>query len=185
VAEAGLGERVQIRVQDYRDVHDGPYDAISSIGMAEHVGRAQMPQYAARLAGLLRPGGRLLNHAIAWNAAEIHQDADTFIARYVFPDGELIGLAAMTGALESAGLEVLDVEALRRHYGLTLRAWVSRLEAHWDEAVAATSEGRARVWRLYMAASALAFEAGTMGVNQILTQRPGGTPPPLRRTAWM
>ena len=184
VAEAGLTERVEIRVQDYRDVDDGPFDAISSIGMAEHVGRAQTAGYAAHLTGLLRPGGRLLNHAIAWNAAPTHQDADTFIARYVFPDGELLGLAAMTGALEAAGLEVLDVEALRRHYALTLRAWVARLEEHWDEAVAATSEGRARVWRLYMAASALAFEAGHMGVNQILTQRPGGDPPPLRRTAW-
>ena len=184
VAEAGLTERVEIRVQDYRDVADGPYDAISSIGMAEHVGRAQMPGYAAHLAGLLRPGGRLLNHAIAWNAGEVHQDADTFIARYVLPDGELLGLAAMTAALESTDLEVIDVEVLRRHYALTLRAWVGRLEEHWDEAVAATSEGRARVWRLYMAASALAFEAGNMGINQILTQRPGGDPPPLRRTAW-
>jgi cyclopropane-fatty-acyl-phospholipid synthase len=185
VAEAGLTSRVQIRVQDYRDVEDGPFDAISSIGMAEHVGRAEMPAYAARLTGLLRPGARLLNHAIAWNAGETHQDADTFIARYVFPDGELLGLAAMTAALEGAGLEVLDVEALRQHYALTLRAWVSRLEEHWAQAVAASSEGRARVWRLYMAACALAFEAGTMGVNQILVQRPGGTPPPLRRTAWM
>ena len=185
VAEAGFAERVEIRVQDYRDVDDGPFDAISSIGMAEHVGRAQMFGYAAHLAGLLRPGGRLLNHAIAWNAGEVHQDADTFIARYVFPDGELLGLAAMTAALESTDLEVIDVEALRRHYALTLRAWVSRLEEHWDAAVAASSEGRARVWRLYMAASALAFEAGTMGVNQVLCQRPGGDPPPLRRTAWV
>ena len=87
-------------------------------------------------------------------------------------------------ALESSGLEVLDVEALRRHYALTLRAWVERLEKHWDQAVALTSEGRARVWRLYMAGSALGFEAGKMGVNQVLTQRPGGAPPPLRRTAW-
>jgi cyclopropane-fatty-acyl-phospholipid synthase len=91
----------------------------------------------------------------------------------------------MVGFLEGAGLEVLDVEALRRHYGLTLRAWVRRLEERWDEAVRATSEGRARVWRLYMAASALAFEAGVMGVNQVLVQRPGGDPPPLRRSAWI
>jgi cyclopropane-fatty-acyl-phospholipid synthase len=134
---------------------------------------------------LLKPGGRLLNHAIAWNAGETSWDADTFIARYVFPDGELLSLAEMVAALESGGLEVLDVEALRRHYALTLRAWVQRLEEHWAEAVAATSEGRARVWRLYMAASALAFEAGTMGVNQVLVQRPGGAQPPLRRTAWV
>jgi cyclopropane-fatty-acyl-phospholipid synthase len=185
VAEAGLTDRVEIRVQDYREVDDGPFDAISSIGMAEHVGRAQIPVYAARLYALLRPGGRLLNHAIAWNAGETSWDDDTFIARYVFPDGELLSLAEMIAALETAGLEVLDVEALRRHYALTLRSWVRGLEDRWDDAVAAVGEGRARVWRLYMAASALAFEAGTMGVNQVLARRPGGEPPPLRRTAWI
>jgi cyclopropane-fatty-acyl-phospholipid synthase len=185
VDEAGLTDRVDIRVQDYREVVDGPFDAISSVGMAEHVGRGQLPVYAARLHALLRPGGRLLNHAIAWNAGETIWAPDSFIARYVFPDGELISLGDMVGALESVGLEALDVEALRRHYGLTLRAWVRNLEAHWAEAVDATSEGRARVWRLYMTASALAFDDGTMGVNQVLLQRPGGNPPPLRRTDWI
>jgi cyclopropane-fatty-acyl-phospholipid synthase len=185
VAEAGLTDRVDIRVQDYRAVDDGPFDAISSIGMAEHVGRDQMPGYVAQLYGLLRPGGRLLNHAIAWNAGTATWDPDTFIARYVFPDGELLGLGEMVGLLESADLEVLDVEVLRQHYALTLRAWVANLEANWDAAVAATSEGRARVWRLYMAACALTFEAGNMGVNQVLLQRRGAEQPPLRRTAWM
>jgi cyclopropane-fatty-acyl-phospholipid synthase len=172
-------------VQDYREVADGPFDAISSIGMSEHVGADQMPVYVARLHELLRPGGRLLNHAIAWNAGERSVEADTFIARYVFPDGELLSLAAMVGVLEDGGFEVLDVEALRPHYALTLRAWVQRLEESWAEAAAASSEGRARVWRLYMAASALAFEAGTMGVNQVLVRRPGGEQPPLRRTGWV
>jgi cyclopropane-fatty-acyl-phospholipid synthase len=185
VAEAGLTDRVDIRVQDYRAVDDGPFDAISSIGMAEHVGRDQMPGYVGKLHGLLRPGGRLLNHAIAWNAGTATWDPDTFIARYVFPDGELLGLGEMVGLLESADLEVLDVEVLRQHYALTLRAWVANLEANWDAAVAATSEGRARVWRLYMAACALTFEAGNMGVNQVLLQRRGAEQPPLRRTAWM
>jgi cyclopropane-fatty-acyl-phospholipid synthase len=184
-AAAGLADRVEIRVQDYREVADGPFDAISSIGMAEHVGVDRIPGYVARLHDLLRPGGRLLNHAIAWNAGERGWDADTFIARYVFPDGELLSLAAMVGALETGGFEVLDVEALRPHYALTLRAWVQRLEDHWAEAVAATSEGRARVWRLYMAGSALSFEAGVMGVNQVLARRPGGEQPPLRRTGWV
>jgi cyclopropane-fatty-acyl-phospholipid synthase len=185
VAEAGLTDRVDIRVQDYREVTDGPFDAISSIGMAEHVGRAKLPVYVAQLTELLRPGGRLLNHAIAWNAGETTWDPDSFISRYVFPDGELISLGDMVAVLESTGLEVLDVEALRRHYALTLRAWVQNLEEHWDDAVAATSEGRARVWRLYMTASALAFDGGAMGVNQVLLQRSGGDPPPLRRTAWV
>ncbi|MPQ99297.1 methyltransferase domain-containing protein [Modestobacter sp. I12A-02628] len=185
VADAGLTDRVEIRVQDYRLVPDGPYDAISSIGMAEHVGRAELPGYVARLWGLLRPGGRLLNHAIAFNAGENQWNPDSFIARYVFPDGELVGMATMVGALEAGGFEVLDVEALRRHYALTLRAWVANLEAHWDAAVAATSEGRARVWRLYMAASALGFENGSLGVNQVLVRRPGPVEPPLRRTEWV
>jgi cyclopropane-fatty-acyl-phospholipid synthase len=185
VAEVGLTDRIDIRVQDYRSVDDGPFDAISSIGMAEHVGRVQMPGYVARSTDLLRPGGRLLNHAITWNAGVTTWDPDTFIARYVFPDGELLGLGEMVGLLEAGDLEVIDVEVLRRHYALTLRAWVERLESDWDAAVAASSMGRARVWRLYMAACALAFEAGHMGVGQVLLQRSGGEQPPLRRTAWM
>lgn len=185
VADAGLTDRVDIRVQDYRDVDDGPFDAISSIGMSEHVGRDQMPHYVSRLHGLLRPGGRLLNHAISWNAGPTAPDPDSFIPRYVFPDGEMLSLAETVGALETGGFEVLDVEALRRHYALTLRAWVRNLEDHWGEAVQAAGEGRARVWRLYMAASALGFEAGTTGVNQVLVQRAGGAEPPLRRTGWI
>jgi cyclopropane-fatty-acyl-phospholipid synthase len=185
VAEAGLTDRVEIRVQDYRDVSDGPFDAISSIGMAEHVGAAGMAGYARALHDLLRPGGRLLNHAISWNAGAADWDNDTFITRFVFPDGELLSLAGTVAVLEGQGLEVLDVEALRRHYALTLRAWVERLEKHWDAAVALTTPGRARVWRLYMAASALAFEAGRMGVNQVLLRRPGGDEAPLRLREWI
>lgn len=185
VADAGLTDRVDIRVQDYRDVGDGPFDAISSIGMSEHVGSEQMPTYVSRLHGLLRPGGRLLNHAISWNAGPTDPDPDSFIPRYVFPDGEMLSLAETVGALEAGGFEVLDVEALRRHYALTLRAWVRNLEDHWTEAVEAAGAGRARVWRLYMAASALGFESGITGVNQVLVQRAGGAEPPLRRTDWI
>ena len=181
VAEAGLTGSVEIRVQDYRVVDDGPFDAISSVGMAEHVGRSKLSVYADTLGALLGPGGRLLNHAISWAEEETTWRNDTFIARYVFPDGELVTLGDMLNALTSGDLEVIDVEPLRQHYALTLRAWVGNLEEHWDDAVAATSLGRARVWRLYMSASALAFEAGKLGVNQVLLQKPGGTPPPLRR----
>ncbi|MDQ3505326.1 MAG: cyclopropane-fatty-acyl-phospholipid synthase family protein [Actinomycetota bacterium] len=172
VAEAGLTDQIEIRVQDYRDVDDGPYDAVSSIGMAEHVGSANMAEYARRLHDLLRPGGRLLNQAISWSRGETSWDGDTFISRYVFPDGELITLGATVIVLEESGLEVLTVQALRPHYARTLRAWVQRLEDGWSEAVRLTSEGRARVWRLYMAGSALSFEDGTLGVNQVLAVRP-------------
>ena len=176
VASEGLADRVQIRVQDYREVTDGPFDAIASVGMAEHVGHAQLPAYAEHLRGLLAPGGRLLNHAIARPPGPPKDRAErstSFIERYVFPDGELVTLADTVGALEQGGLEVRDVESLREHYALTLRAWVRNLEQHWDEAASLTSPGRARVWRLYMAGSALAFEAGRLGVNQVLAVRPG------------
>ena len=185
VADAGLTDRIEIRVQDYRDIEDGPFDAISSIGMSEHVGREQMPAYASRLHGLLRPGGRLLNHAISWNAGPTDPDPNSFIPRYVFPDGEMLSLSETITALEGGGFEVLDVEALRRHYALTLRAWVQNLEEHWAEAVQTVGAARARVWRLYMAASALGFEAGLTGVNQVLVQRAGGAEPPLRRADWL
>jgi cyclopropane-fatty-acyl-phospholipid synthase len=184
VAAAGLADRVTIRLQDYRAVDDGPFDAVSSIGMAEHVGRSGLPGYVTALHDLLAPGGRLLHHVIAWSAGETTWRDDTFIARYVFPDGELIGLGDTVAALEQR-FEVLDVEALRRHYALTLRAWVDRLEKNWDAAVALTSEGRARVWRLYMAGAALSFEHGKLGVNQVLVQREGGEPPPLRLRSWI
>lgn len=184
-ADAGLTEKIDIRVQDYRDITDGPFDAISSIGMSEHVGREQTPHYVDVLHGLLRPGGRLLNHAISWNAGRTKPDPDSFIPRYVFPDGEMLSLGEMVTALETGGFEVLDVESLRQHYALTLRAWVRRLELNWDEAARLSSLGRARVWRLYMASSAVGFETGLTGVNQVLVQRAGGNQPPLRRTDWV
>ncbi|MGX8906484.1 class I SAM-dependent methyltransferase [Streptomyces netropsis] len=173
VAEAGLADRVEIRVQDYRETFDGPFDAISSIGMAEHVGSARYAEYAAELYGLLKPGGRLLNHQIARRPLrdERAYEVDEFIDRYVFPDGELAPVGRTVGQLERAGFEVRDVEALREHYALTLRRWVANLEAHWDEAVRLSSPGRARVWRLYMAASALSFERNRIGVNQVLAVR--------------
>ncbi len=174
VSEHGMADRVEIRVQDYREVDDGPYDAIASIGMAEHVGAAMLPGYAADLFALLRPGGRLLNHAIARRPGQRPQFSPTsFIDRYVFPDGELVPLATTVDALEGAGFEVRDVESLREHYALTLRAWVANLERHRDEAARLTSPARARIWRLYMAGSALAFEANRIGVNQVLGVKTG------------
>lgn len=183
VAEAGLADRVQIRIQDYRDVVDGPFDAIASIGMAEHVGEAKVREYASVLARLVRPGGRVLNHAIARRHGT-KPSRESFIWRYVFPDGELLPLETTVSALEGAGLEVRDVEALREHYALTLREWVRNLEENWAECVRLVGEGRARVWRVYMAGSALAFESGMIGINQVLAVRPsqdGASGLPLTR----
>ncbi|MEU4033122.1 class I SAM-dependent methyltransferase [Streptomyces collinus] len=189
VADEGLTDRVEIRVQDYRDVVDGPYDAISSIGMAEHVGAERYLDYASDLYGLLRPGGRLLNHQIARRPQrdESTYEVDRFIDAYVFPDGELAPIGTTVTQLERAGFEVRDVESLREHYARTLRRWVTNLEDDWGRAVRLTSPGRARVWRLYMAASALAFERNRIGVNQVLAIRtpdPGTSGLPLRTRTW-
>jgi cyclopropane-fatty-acyl-phospholipid synthase len=174
MADEGVADQVEIRVQDYRDVADGPYDAISSIGMAEHVGAAMLPVYAADLFALLRPEGRLLNHAISRRPGNPPEFSPTsFIDRYVFPDGELEPLAMMVDALEGAGFEVRDVESLREHYALTLRAWVANLEGNWDEAARVSSAARARIWRLYMSGSALAFDGNRIGINQVLAVKPG------------
>ncbi|MFJ2392986.1 MULTISPECIES: class I SAM-dependent methyltransferase [unclassified Streptomyces] len=190
VADEGLTDRVEIRVQDYRDVADGPYDAISSIGMAEHVGAERYLEYAGVLYRLLAPGGRLLNHQIGRRPQrdESEYAVDEFIDAYVFPDGELAPVGTTVTQLERAGFEVRDVESIREHYALTLRHWVANLEAQWPRAVQLTSPGRARVWRLYMAASALAFERNRIGVNQVLAVRTpepsGASGLPLRARTW-
>jgi cyclopropane-fatty-acyl-phospholipid synthase len=172
VAQAGLDGRVEIRVQDYREIPDGLFDKIASVGMYEHVGRAELGRYARTVAKLLRPGGLFLNHGITRLVP--HAPApDPFISRYVFPDGELHPLGDVVGVLQDARLEVRDVESLREHYGPTLRRWVANLSAHREEAVAEVGPQRERVWRLYMLGSALGFEAGEISVHQVLAARPG------------
>jgi cyclopropane-fatty-acyl-phospholipid synthase len=182
IAEAGLAGRVEIRTQDYRDIADGPYDAISSIGMFEHVGLARLAEYFDRLRTLLRPAGRLLNHGISRPAqrrrllgpAAAHFRRRSFIDRYVFPDGELHEIGQVVSAMQQRGFEVRHLESLREHYALTLRAWVANLEHHWEEAVGLVGPGRARVWRLYMAGSAVNFEDGNNQIHQVLAARPDG-----------
>jgi cyclopropane-fatty-acyl-phospholipid synthase len=169
VAEAGLSKDVEIRLQDYREVTDGPFDAISSIGMFEHVGEARLGEYFSRLRALLRPQGRLLNHGISRPAGQrARLPARSFVNRYVFPDGELHNVGRVVSIVQDAGFEARHLETLREHYALTLRQWVANLEAHWDEAVDEVGQARARVWRLYMAGSAMNFEAGRTLVHQVL-----------------
>lgn len=172
VHEAGLQDRVEIQTGDYRDVAGGPYDAIASIGMAEHVGNEQYADYTAGLYGLLRPGGRLLNHQIARRPDDATTRRSMFVRNYIFPDGELLPLGQTVRLLEEAGFEVRDVESLREHYARTLRSWVANLQEHWGNCVELTSGGRARAWLLFMAGSALAFQANRLGVNQVLAVRP-------------
>jgi cyclopropane-fatty-acyl-phospholipid synthase len=186
VAEAGLGDLVEIRFQDYRDVTDGPFDAVSSIGMFEHVGLARVKAYFSGLFQLLRHGGRLLNHAISRpHPGRPGFDKRSFITRYVFPDGELHEVGTVVSAMQEHGFEVRDVESLREHYARTLRHWVANLEANWDEAVRLAGLPRAKIWRLYMAGSAVNFEANRTTIHQSLGVRPheSGTSdmPPTRR----
>lgn len=186
VLEAGVADRIEIRLADYRDVADGPYDAIASIGMFEHVGLSQLDPYFRRLRTLLRPGGLLLNHGIGRPPGRRPLlPRRTFVNRYVFPDGELHEVGAVVSRIQAAGFEVRHLESLREHYPLTLRRWVQNLEDSWDEAVAEAGSARARIWRLYMAGSALGFEAGRLQVHQVLAVVPDrGTSGLPLRPAW-
>ena len=172
VAEEGLGNRIEIRYQDYRDVDDGPFDAISSIGMFEHVGMKELGRYFGVLKNVLAPGGRVLNHAISRPGGRGGFAKNSFVARYVFPDGELLDVGSVVTAMQAEGLEVRDVESLREHYARTLRAWVANLEAKWDDAVRLVGLPRAKIWRLYMAGSALSFEAARINIHQVLGVAP-------------
>jgi cyclopropane-fatty-acyl-phospholipid synthase len=187
VADEGLGDLVDIRLQDYRDVDDGPFDAICSIGMFEHVGRSRTAEYFGRLHELLRPQGRLLNHAISRPPSDHTAIAPrSFIGRYVFPDGELLDVGTTVQALEEVGFEARHVEELREHYARTLRHWVANLEREWDAAVDDVGVTRARVWRLYMAGSAINFEADRNRIHQVLAVKPapGGDAAMPARLTW-
>ncbi len=174
-AEAGVGDRVTIRLQDERDVDDGPYDAVSSVGMFEHVGAERLAEYFRHLLRLLAPQGSLLNHGIANRAGrKTRFDRRGFGARYVFPDGELHEVGRVISVMQEAGFEIRDLESLREHYALTLRRWVANLEASRDECVRLVGEGRYRVWRLYMSVSARGFDRGDLQVHQALAVRSEG-----------
>jgi cyclopropane-fatty-acyl-phospholipid synthase len=187
VADAGLSDQIEIRLQDYRDIADGPYDAISSIGMFEHVGLAQLDTYFERLFGLLRPGGRLLNHGISTHPEpKVWFARPSFVQAYVFPDGQLLEVGTVISAMQKAGFELRHAESLREHYALTLRAWVKNLEDHWDAVVAEVGERRARIWRLYMAGCVVGFDDGFNEIYQNLVVRPaaGGASGMPRRNTW-
>jgi cyclopropane-fatty-acyl-phospholipid synthase len=168
VARRGLGDLVEIRHGDYRDVTEEGFDAVASIGLTEHIGRAQLKSYFAFLYAKLRPGGRLLNHCITRPDAHHRAHADPFIDRYVFPDGELLPIGHLVTRMNGAGFEIRHEENLREHYSKTLTAWTANLEANWDECVAEAGEGRARVWNLYMPACAVGFDLNNIQLHQVL-----------------
>jgi cyclopropane-fatty-acyl-phospholipid synthase len=172
-AELGLADRVEIRVADYRELGARQFDKIASVGMYEHVGHGELDGYVNTLHELLRPGGLALHHGISQLHGEPPDDR-SFIARYIFPDGELQPLARVLAALQRGGLEVRDVESLREHYALTLRRWVANLRVGRRCAIMLVGPERTRTWELYMAGSARAFDAGEISVYQVLTAREDG-----------
>ena len=169
IAERGLQDLVEIRLQDYRDVPDGPYDTVSSIEMGEHVGQRNYPVYTGQIHRLLTPGGRAL---IQQMSRTTRPGGGPFIEAFIAPDMHMRPVGETVALIEQAGLEVRDVHALREHYVWTVDAWYATFEANWDTVVAMVGEEVARVWRLYLVGGALAFEEGRMGVDQILMVKP-------------
>jgi cyclopropane-fatty-acyl-phospholipid synthase len=172
VQEAGVADHVEIRFADYRELRDGPFDAITSIGMVEHVGDTQIDEYASILAGLLVPGGRLLNHGIAQLDPDADPTDDVVSDRYVFPDGEPLPLSRIVQAIERAGLHTTHVEGLAPDYSRTLREWTRRLDEHLDEAERLAGPERTRIWRIYLRAARRGFDVGYTSVYQVLAHRP-------------
>ena len=176
IEAAGLRDQVEVRLLDYRDLQGTrEFDRIASVGMFEHVGQAQMGRYFDGLRRLLRPGGLLLNHAIAAGGVQndrLGAGMGDFIERHIFPGGELVHVSRAIEALAGSGLELVDAENLRPHYARTLWAWSDRLERELDRARALTDEATVRAYRLYLAGSALCFERGWLSLYQLLAMRP-------------
>ncbi|MGQ2910155.1 class I SAM-dependent methyltransferase [Aeromicrobium sp.] len=173
IKDQGLDHLAEVRFSDYRDVGESDFDAVSSIGLMEHIGVRNYPDYFAFLQGKLRVGGRMLNHCITRRDGSLSPKAGAFIDRYVFPDGELAPVGTIVSAMHDHGLEVRHVEDIREHYALTLQGWSQNLEEHWDEALGEVSLGIAKVWGLYMAGSRLAFERNEIGLHQVLGVKVG------------
>jgi cyclopropane-fatty-acyl-phospholipid synthase len=169
IKKAGLEDLAEVRHLDYRDVPETDFDAVSSIGLTEHIGKKNVPGYFSFLNGKLKVGGRMLNHCITRpdnTSPSIRKEG--FINRYVFPDGELEGPGWLMGVMNDHGFEIRHEENLREHYAKTLTGWGDNLDAHWDEAVEEVGQGTARVWRLYMAGSRLGFDRNAIQLHQIL-----------------
>ena len=173
IKDQGLDHLAEVRFSDYRDVGESDFDAVSSIGLMEHIGVRNYPDYVTFLQGRLRVGGRMLNHCITRRDGSLSPKAGAFIDRYVFPDGELAPVGTIVTAMHDHGLEVRHVEDIREHYALTLQGWSQNLEEHWDEALGEVSLGIAKVWGLYMAGSRLAFERNEIGLHQVLGVKVG------------
>jgi cyclopropane-fatty-acyl-phospholipid synthase len=188
IAELGLSDRVRVELRDYLDLPDAPlYDKIASVGMFEHVGVRNYPRYFGKIRRLLKPGGLVLNHGITHNdlgAASLGSGIGDFVEEYVFPGGQLAHVSRVIQGLAADGLELIDAEALREHYARTLWHWTDRLEANAEAARREVGEERFRVWRIYLAGSAHAFDRGWLSIYQLLAGKPladGRLPHPATR----
>jgi cyclopropane-fatty-acyl-phospholipid synthase len=174
IARDGLQDRAEVRFGDYRDVTEAGFDAVSSIGLTEHIGVRHYPSYFSFIRSRLRPGGRVLNHCITRPHNDSRVETGAFIDRYVFPDGELTGSGRIITEMQDAELEVRHEENLREHYALTLKGWCENLRANWDACVDEVGVGTAKVWGLYMAGSRIAFERNEIQLHQVLASRTDG-----------
>jgi cyclopropane-fatty-acyl-phospholipid synthase len=187
IRSAGLADRCRVEICDYRDIPaDKSFDKLISVGMVEHVGEGNLPEYFRKAYQLLKPGGVFLNHGITESMHREPVGGPSFIDKYVFPDGELLPISTTLRVAEEVGFEVRDLEGLREHYALTLRHWVKRLEASREQAIALTSPETYRIWRIYMAGSAYSFETGRIGLYQSLLIKSEHRAPrlPLTRCDW-
>lgn len=172
IKREGLEDLAEIRQMDYRDVPEGDFDAICSLGMMEHVGFKNYAPYFKEILDKLKPNGRLLNHQITRTKSTDNKTAGAFIDRYIFPDGELASPGEIEMVIQDTGFEVIHQENLRQHYALTLHRWNRNLQEHWDEAVSMVGEPKARLWGMYMAGSALNFELDNIQIHQFLCVKP-------------
>lgn len=189
IVEAGVADNVRVELRDYRDLRGETFDKIVSVGMVEHVGRERLGQYFRTAYDALRDGGLFLNHGITQQSRDGNgYRVSGFMDRYVFPDGDLVSVGATLRGAEAVGFEIRDVENLREHYARTLRAWYANLEAKRDDVISATDERTYRIWKIYMAGSALNFWRGQMGLIQTLLAKSGRGPghiPATRRDLYV
>jgi cyclopropane-fatty-acyl-phospholipid synthase len=182
----GIDDVAEVRHGDYRDITESGFDAVSSIGLTEHIGVRNYPSYFSFLRDRMASGARLLNHCIT-RPHNRDEPTGAFIDRYVFPEGELTGAGRIITEIQAVGLEVMHAENLREHYALTLAGWNRNLTENWDACVAEAGEGKAKVWGLYMAGSRIAFERNELELHQVLalkTPESGRSGMPLRPT-WL
>jgi cyclopropane-fatty-acyl-phospholipid synthase len=178
IRAAGVSDQCEVRLCDWREIEDGPYDKIASVEMVEHVGGKNLPAFFAKARSLVAPGGTVFTQVMVRGTARRFKD-NRFITRYVFPDSELVPFPQLLDAMTAAGLEIRNLESLRAHYPPTLRAWAANLNTHREQAIELIGIERVRVWDIYLAASMLAFERGALSVHQILAAAPPARHPRL------